>query len=348
MTLPRPNNFDRRLPEKIDIPRNARTLPLRLLTMSVRLKHMLESAGFTKLGDLQGRQISSFAEYRNFGPKTRRELRKMVLQVQVNARKGDLAQMLDRNVEPITIPAAAKAASFSELPISVRFRNVLEKQNLTRLGDLQGLYPNEFLNVRACGKKTQSELLGLVKRAAAGEFDVPARSAPGLSPAELLAALDRGLAQLPPFSAKAVQLRFGAKADRVVTLAEVGNRMNRTREFIRQVMDEAADIVRRSGGPKLSHALEKLVARCAPPSPPLTAELLGQWVKGNPSRFGHPMFLYPRLLYLLDPRLQIWPNIRWTRDADRLLGKLSDEEVARRVGRSVLAVTNRRRKLAAQ
>src|SRR6185369_18098690 len=156
----------------------------------------------------------------------------------------DLAQMLDRNVEPITIPAAAKAASFSELPISVRFRHVLEKQNLTRLGDLQGMYPNDFLNVRAFGKKTQSELLRLVKRAAAGEFDVPARSDPGLSPAELLAALDRGLAQLPPFSAKAVQLRFGAKADRVVTLAEVGNRMNRTREFIRQVMDEAADIVR--------------------------------------------------------------------------------------------------------
>jgi len=348
MTLPRPNNFDRRVPDRIEIPRDAKALPLRLLTMSVRLKHMLETAGFTKLGELHGRNISSFAEYRNFGPKTRAELQKMVHQVQVNARKGDLSQMRDPNVEPITIPPSAKAASFSELPISVRFRHVLEKQSLTRLGDLQGLYPNDFLNVRACGKKTLSELLGLVERAAAGEFDVPARSDAGLSPAELLTALDHGMAQLPAFSAKAVQLRFGAKADRIVTLAEVGKRMNRTREFIRQVMDEAADIVRRSGGPKLSHALGKIVARCSAPSPPLTAELLARWVKGNPSRFNHPMFLYPRLLYLLEPRLQIWPNIRWTRDADRLLGKLPDEEIARRVGRSVMAVTNRRRKLTAK
>src|SRR5258706_5403010 len=175
MTLPRPNNFDRRLPDRIDIPRDAKSLPLRLLTMSVRLKHMLETAGFTKLGELHGRDLSSFAKYRNFGPKTRAEFRKMVHQVQVNARKGDLSQMRDPNVEPITIPSAAKAASFSELPISVRFRHVLEKQGLTRIGDLQGLFPNDFLNVRACGRKTLSELLGLVERAAAGEFDVPAR-----------------------------------------------------------------------------------------------------------------------------------------------------------------------------
>jgi hypothetical protein len=348
MTQPRLNNFDRRVSDRIDIPRDAKSLPLRLLTVSVRLKNMLETAGVNKLGDLHGRAISSFAEFRNFGPKTRAELRKLVLQVQTNARKGDLSQMRDPNVEPIVIPAAAKAASFSELPISVRLRHVLEKQNLARLGDLQGLNPPDFLNVKACGRKTLTELLAIVRRAATGEFDVPSRSAPGLSPSELLAALNKGLAQLPAFSAKAVQLRFGAKADRIVTLAEVGNRLNRTREFIRQVMDEAADIVRRSGGPKLSHALEKLVARCAAPAPPLTAELLAQWVKGNPGRFGHPIFLYPRLLYQLDSRLQIWPNIRWTSESDRLLGKLPDEEVARRVGRSVLAVTNRRRKLTSQ
>src|SRR6266496_1207806 len=97
MTLPRPNYFGRRLRERIDIPRDAKSLPLRLLTISVRLKHMLESAGFTKLGEIHGRDISSFAKYRNFRPKTRAELRKMVHQVQVNARNGDLAEMRDPN-----------------------------------------------------------------------------------------------------------------------------------------------------------------------------------------------------------------------------------------------------------
>src|SRR5439155_20446691 len=123
-------------------------------------------------------------------------------------------------------------AEFSHMPISNRLAGILQRYGLQRLGDLPGLSPKDFRACRNCGAGTLKELVGLVKRAEVGEFDSPGV----LNPSELLALLDECVAQLPRSMARAVQLRFGAREDRLLVMPELGRALKRDRLFARQTL----------------------------------------------------------------------------------------------------------------
>jgi hypothetical protein len=63
----------------------------------------------------------------------------------------------------ISIPAAARRFELSELPMSVRLKNVLGWKACRLLGDLDGVRFSELARWRNCGKVTVLELMGIVR-----------------------------------------------------------------------------------------------------------------------------------------------------------------------------------------
>ncbi|MBI2927635.1 MAG: hypothetical protein HYY24_18220 [Verrucomicrobia bacterium] len=179
---------------------------------------------------------------------------------------------------------------------------------MTRLGDLHGLPVRELYALRNCGSHTVSELVSLLERVAAGEFQLPSEP---FSPAQLggvLLLLERGLAQLPPRDREMLLLRLGATDNRPWTLEEVGAKFNRTRERVRQVEERMLHAVRRAGGPTLIAQLRGISALCHDLVCPLTPGLLTQWAGPTTGRPQLPPAACLRLLAKLHPDIPAWPE----------------------------------------
>lgn len=71
---------------------------------------------------------------------------------------------LDWQTERIFIPAAEQGRPVASVGLSVRLRNVLERQRLQLFGNLHGLSYVEFAKYRNCGRKTLDELREIVRQ----------------------------------------------------------------------------------------------------------------------------------------------------------------------------------------
>jgi hypothetical protein len=95
----------------------------------------------------------------------------------------------------IFVPVKLHELKVADLPLSVRLEGVLQRRGVRLLGDLHGIAIRDLRGTKNCGNKTISELLRLIERAAAGEFD-PAENL-SWNPAELVRTLDALVADLP-------------------------------------------------------------------------------------------------------------------------------------------------------
>lgn len=95
----------------------------------------------------------------------------------------------------IFVPADLRELNVADLPLSVRLEGVLQRRGARRLADLHRVALRDLRRTRNCGRKTISELVRLIERAAAGEFC----AAPDVAwnPVEVVRTLDALIVDVP-------------------------------------------------------------------------------------------------------------------------------------------------------
>jgi Sigma-70, region 4 len=299
--------------ERIFIPQEARGRAISPFQVSVRLRHVLELKRFCILGDLHGISYAELGKFRNCGKKTVTELRELVRIIQRTQPIGHADGISQEFSEPfvalvgdcLTVPASVRDLNFCDLPISVRLGNILEKRKATRFGDLNGVSVNVFRDLRNCGRKTVAEIIRLIERAAAGEFNAVAEVS--WNPVELVCTLDALVADLPDRNQQILVLRLGGKIDEVPTLEEVASKFGLTRERVRQIVDLSIERIRKRGSRRLGSYLEHVERLCCEKVCPLTHALLKQWLEHSPATGCFDLAFYVRLLAELKPTIPAWP-----------------------------------------
>jgi RNA polymerase sigma factor (sigma-70 family) len=192
--------------------------------------------------------------------------------------------------------------------MSRRLEHVLRSKKIARLGDLKKVRLRELLRVKACGKKTLDELFRLLERIAAGEFHSPSGPFSPSETRQLLRNLNEIIAKLPQRDRDMLQLRFGAKDNRVATLEEIGAKSKLTRERVRPILQKAIPALRKEGGPLLVARLGGVAARCGEMVCPLTPELLAQWLGSDTGALPFALGFYVRILGQLNSEIPAWPK----------------------------------------
>jgi len=162
--------------ETIWIPKAVRGLVLSMFQSSARLQTIFHRLGFSRAGDLQGRQYKHFLRLRNFGPGTLQDLRKLIQEIQQAPPEGPKPAPQknapgSRRTRSFAVPEAARDVVPYDLPISPALDGALRRKGITRLGDLEGTEYSELSRMTGCGPKSVKTLLALIERAGAGEFN---------------------------------------------------------------------------------------------------------------------------------------------------------------------------------
>lgn len=289
----------------IHIPEAARGQPLSDYSLSARLAHAFEGQGLQRLGDLHGRSFRAFAQLRNCGGVTVRELRMLVQAVQRAYPSPEpcadpASPFLPVVADGFRVPARLREVNVFELPLSSRLHRALVRLGVQRFGELQGVTLREFARLPNCGRHTRDEAIRLIQRAADGEFDVGSEAFTPANCGELVSALDDLLARVPSRDQRILLLRLGAEGGAPSTLGGIGGQFGITRERVRQIVLQAVKYIRTEGGPKLAHQLRGLAATCHDLVCPLTPPLLASWLGQDTSHARLPTVAYVRLLGLLE------------------------------------------------
>jgi hypothetical protein len=300
--------------ETIFIPAEAHGKLLATFPISARLQHIFESKHFRLFGDLHGRSFSEIRSYCNCGKKTIEELRNLVREIQHSHQQwvedGRAEVAVHEAPQPIAagaifVPSKLHELNVADLPLSVRLEGVLQLIGVRRLGDVHGVSVHDLGRTRNCGRKTISELVRLIERAAAGEFSAAPDAA--WNPSELVRTLDALVADLSDRNEEILVLRLGGRNEKVPTLEEVGAKFRLTRERVRQIVDRGVERIRKHGGARLRAQLEHAERICCEKVLPLTPALIGQWLeRSHAARHFNPVF-YVRLLAELKPTIPAWP-----------------------------------------
>ena len=180
-------------PDLISIPQEARGHLIADFGLSTRLTHALRSNRLVLLGDLPGATLGKFLKIANCRKKTVSDLGELARAVQQskqpfassepNGTAGVLRNpkarriagntveesQTEENRDVFEIPVRLQELNGLELPVPVRLEGVLKREGITRLGDLHGCDLKKF-RVQNFGRRTKQELIRLVERATAGEF----------------------------------------------------------------------------------------------------------------------------------------------------------------------------------
>ncbi|MCF7707643.1 MAG: hypothetical protein K9N52_01935 [Verrucomicrobia bacterium] len=243
-------------------------------------------------------------------PENVKELELILKQLQVGAMglQGPRARKVRQqsgDVMTISIPTHVRDWPLDQMPLSVRLSGVLQKMGFKKLGDLHGLSYIQVLSMRNCGRRSIFELVELVRRLQAGEFDPVKVKGSGID--YLTEFLDDIIDELGERERQMLMLRMGADGGPPMTLEEVGSKYGLTRERVRQVVDLLVLKILRSGGPPIQDLLEDLAEQCLSAICPLTPELFVKWLGITPAkhcRYAVPFYI--RLFSALEPSLPGW------------------------------------------
>jgi hypothetical protein len=158
--------------------------------------------------------------------------------------------------------------------------------------------------MRQCGKTTVEELLRLLERVAAGEFQPASKRFSPSDAGDMLRSADGILARLPePRDREIFLLRLGMEDKRPPTLAKVGAKYKMTRERVRQIVEKTIPFIRTEGGPPFIAQLRGVASICRAAHSPLTSELLAQWLGPRSKGLRFPVPFYVHLLHELNPEI---------------------------------------------
>lgn len=300
--------------ERIFIPQEARGRSISTFHVSVRLWHIFQYKRFCILGDIHSISYAEFARFRNCGKKTLTELRELVRMIQTGHPMGPASQLPREFSEPfaavvggfLNVPERVGDLSLCDLPLSVRLRRILGKRKASSLGDLNGLPISKLRQMNNCGKSSISEVINLIEKAAAGEFETIIDDDVGWSPVDLARFLDSLILDLSARDAEILELRLVGANEQLPTLETLGAKFKLTRERIRQIVKTIKSQLRNAGSRRLKAYLLSVEKVCCEKVCPLTPELFQQWIgdKIPKSRFT-PDF-YARLLCELSTAIPTW------------------------------------------
>lgn len=298
------------------IPLEMRGRPISTFPMSVRLMHILDAKGIRICGEMHGLVLADFQKFRNCGKKTMTELQELVRQLQSGYE--DIAASYEQPtlIAPslIVVPPTVSDLKFSELPMSVRLENVLQKRGYHTLGELNNVDVQTLLAVKNCGKKCILELRKLIHRACGGEFSPIKTTDLVANLREVSQSIDSAIANLPKRDREIYEARLFGDNGNPQTLEEIGSKFKMTRERVRQIVRVVGQTIRRGGGPKLGRALEVIANECKQRVCPLTPELFAEWL-GSHALAMHSAQFYVCVLDHIDPAIPAWPP-RSIRDGD--------------------------------
>lgn len=296
--------------DSIFIPQEYRGKRITELSISVRLRHVLENKKLVLLGDLHAMQYSQFLRFRNCGRNTTAELHEVVrrLQREVHSVQSAApeAPSLLQHTGRFSIPFDLHDVNPFELPISVRLENALRSKGVKRLGDLHDLSICDFGKIHNCGKKTVRELEQIVRRVIAGEFRVSAPFSPA-NCGQLLRTFDDTLMKLSARDRDVLLYRLGGANGCIRTLEEIGTKLGLTRERVRQIETRALALLPKVSGPGLVKQCQGVSSICNELVSPLTPDLLAQWLGVEAPRCRWPLAFYVRLIGELHPPISTWP-----------------------------------------
>ena len=304
------NNRNDWLANRIFIPvsERGRSLP----PVSVRLSHVFDQAKLRLLGDLHGKSYLEIGRYRNCGRKTLDELRNLLRQIQIGEFQYPVAgesTATDPNI--VSVSTGVRSMLLEELPISVRLEKVLRARGYRTLGDLHGCDLRELLKTKNCGRKSIIQLKQLLRRAEAGEF-MPAASTSADDPlTSAIRLIDVGMSSVSERNCEIVTQRLFGEKGESKTLEEVGEQFGMTRERVRQIVRDAFEKVRRSGGPVLARALEAVANQQNGAVVPITAPLLAARLSAISEASEWPALFYVYVIERIAPCLPVWDlNLR--------------------------------------
>ena len=182
-------------PDYISIPEHLKSEPVVGSRLPARLRHLLQYAGIQSLGDLHGKRLSDFREFRGCRKGTLWSLKSMILLALhpgVNPDPRAWPFPLRRYTPrlKIEVSAAIGHLRFKDLPVSTRLELVLKFIGIEKLGQLHRLPIRELLGTRNLGPETLAELGALLRRAEAGDFTFSERELASKTSADLMQLLD--------------------------------------------------------------------------------------------------------------------------------------------------------------
>jgi hypothetical protein len=287
-------------PDCIIIPEALRSVPVAGSKIPARLRRLLHYAGIQCVGDLHGKRLSDFREFRGCGGQTLSWLKSMIVRaLQPGAKPDTRAWPFTPNLR-LEVPVTCGHLRLRDLPISSRLLAALNFQGIGTLGQLHGLYIRSLLRARNCGTETVAELGALLRRAEAGEFTFSERELASNAPADLLWLIDGLVSQLPERHRTVLALYFGATAEGRQTFREIGLRNGRTGTSVGQQLATAILWMLYQGNPKLRVLLGLVEGESARRQAPLSGELVSTW--RDPAR---PFRYCPDFYVRLIPRLRL-------------------------------------------
>ena len=296
-------------PDFISIPEHLKSKLVEHLTsklagdsrLPTRLNHLLQYAGIRLLGDLDGKCVSDFKEYRGWGEATLLELRRMISRALDSGAKPALGTR--RNPGRYWWPAkrtfkvsrVAGGLSLDDLPVSARLQDVLKGLGIERLEQLHGLAIHKVLARSSCGQTTFAELNILLARAEAGEYALSEQALASSTPADLLRQIDDLVNQRPKRARAWLTLYFGDTGVTPHSLRQISERSGVTPSDVSYRLTSAIRAMRRQGSQKLRSLLAFLDRLCNGNNDRISSALASTW-RGHTHPFEHSPEFYDGII----------------------------------------------------
>jgi len=275
-------------------------------SISTRLANVLRLQKVERLGELHGLTFAEISRYRNCGSATVEELRRLVGSLHAGRKPGPAGTHGLPAYKFFPVPKYARQFRPSDLPMSARLANVLERNGVVRLADLRERTPFDFKRLANCGPATRDELACLMIRVAAGEFQPVVRSFSITKLAPALRPLDDALAALPENWRNMLLLHLSGDPSEPGTLTELANRFHLTRSRIGQIVESSVEEIKKSAALKMRSYLDGMAAYCLAQLCPLSPALLSRWLAKKRALVRHRSGFYVRLLGKLNPAIPVW------------------------------------------
>ena len=259
----------------IAIPEHLKSKPVADFRVSVRLRHLLQYAGIQRLGDLDGKRLSEFGEFRGCGKGTLWSLKRMIL--------GELQPRVKADPQTLLIPlhwykrglrmevsAAIRHLKLKDLPVSTKLERVLEGIGIERLGQLHRLPITALSGRRQDWSEDGCRTGDIAAPRRSGRVYFTAQELSCKTPADLLRLLDDLVSQLPERARTDLAAYLGATDEHPKSLCEISQQHGVTESCVRQELYHAIRWMRRLGSLRLLALLDCAEGVCMRSHAPLS------------------------------------------------------------------------------
>lgn len=183
------------------------------------------------------------------------------------------------------VAGAVRRLAFAELPVSPHVVAALAAAGHATLGDIDEYEEREFSRYVSLGRSGLNELRELVRRANAGDFNLPPADRK-TAPRELAHSLDRALMALTPVQQKFLSARIGGQGTAPQSTGQIARDVGISRSGADVTVRHALRNVVRSAGPRIPYLLAQVNERVRAHGADFDAEVFESWLSGESTKMG--------------------------------------------------------------